>query len=145
TRRELLVDTAPLGPAYRDRPRIGSLEELRAICGRLLEAGVVDSVRDIDYEPATRERVYARHFDGPVSHTHNFRGYPVLGSMEAIEDAAEDYLVHFDSDMLLHQDPGVPWIDEGIRLLESASEVAAVCPRAGPPAPGGALLQCDEV
>jgi hypothetical protein len=143
-RRVLLIDTVPLGPAYRDRPGIGTLDELRACADRLVRDGIVDEVREIDYSTATRERLYRKHFDRPLRHTHNHRGYPILGSILAIEQAEADYLVHFDSDMLLYQDPGWSWIEAGMRLLEDHPRIAAVLPHSGPPSPDGRLIQDEE-
>jgi hypothetical protein len=77
--------------------------------------------------------------------THNFRGYPILGSIFSIEEAKTDYLVHFDSDMLLYQHCGYSWIKEGIKLLQQHQEVISVIPLSGPPTGNGNLLQQTEV
>jgi hypothetical protein len=143
-RRFLMVDTAPLGRRYRKRPGIGTAEELQACCAQLLQAGVVDAIVPIDYSPGYRRRIYRKHFAGPMRRTHSNGGYPILGSIAAVEESRADYLVHFDSDMLLYQEPGFNWIDEGIRLLREHPDIVAVLPRSGPPHRDGRLRQQEE-
>ena len=143
-RRFLMVDTAPLGRRYGRKPGIGTAEELQACCTQLLQAGVVDDIVPIDYSPACRRRIYRKHFAGPMRQTHSHGGYPILGSIEALEGSRADYLVHFDSDMLLYQEPGFSWIDEGMKLLRAHSDLLAVLPRSGPPHTNGRLRQQEE-
>jgi len=143
-RRVLVVDTAPLGRRYARRPGIGTAEELRACCTQLVEAGIMDTVAPIDYSPQYRRRMYRKHFAGPMRQTHSNGGYPILGSIFAVEESRADFLVHFDSDILLHQDPGFSWIEEGIRLLRQHPDIVAVLPRSGPPSPDGRLRQQEE-
>ncbi|MBE9126915.1 MULTISPECIES: hypothetical protein [unclassified Coleofasciculus] len=50
-------------------------------------------------------------------------------------------MLHFDSDMLLHQQPGYSWIEEGIQLLQQHSDVMAVRPLTGPPTQDSILHQ----
>ena len=73
--------------------------------------------------------------------THSSGGYPILGSIGALEESRADFLVHYDSDMMLYQEPGFSWIDEGIRLLEAHPDLLAVLPRSGPPHANGRLRQ----
>ncbi len=143
-RRVLVVDTAPLGRRYARRPGIGTLEELRACCTRLIEMGVVDAAAPIDYSPEYRRRMFRKHFAVPMRQTHSSGGYPILGSIFAVEESRADFLVHFDSDMLLYQAPGFSWIDEGIRLLREHPDLVAVLPRSGPPSPDGRLRQQEQ-
>jgi hypothetical protein len=141
SQRILAVDTAPLTGDKVNRPGIGTMEQLREYCDKLLTAGVVDRIVDIDYSNPYRDRVYRKHFGRPIQKTHNYKGYPILGSIFALEAAESDYLLRFDSDMLLHQDQGYRWIDEGIRLMQQHPEVMAVRPLTGPPSPDGKLQQ----
>jgi hypothetical protein len=110
----------------------------------LLQAGVVDGIVPIDYAPHHRRRLYGKYFAIPVRQTHSNGGYPILGSMAAIEESRADFLVHFDSDMLLYQEPGFSWIDQGIRLLRENPDLLAVLPRSGPPHRDGRLRQQEE-
>ena len=143
-RRVLVVDTAPLGRRYGRRPGIGTAEELRACCTQLLQDGVVDAIAPIDYSPPYRRRIYRKHFAGLMRQTHSNGGYPILGSIFTIEESQADFLVHFDSDMLLYQDSGFSWIEEGITLLREHPDLLAVLPRSGPPHRDGRLRQQEE-
>jgi len=88
--------------------------------------------------------MYRKHFAGPVRQTHSSGGYPILGSIFAVEECQADFLVHFDSDMLLHQDPDFNWISEGIKLLRQHRDLLAVLPRSGPPSRDGRLRQQED-
>jgi hypothetical protein len=144
TRRVLVVDTAPLGRRYARRPNIGSPEDLQRCCRELVAAGVMDDVAPIEYSTDYRRRMYRKHFAGLMRQTHSSGGYPILGSIFAVEESRADYLVHFDSDIMLYQAPGYNWIDEGIRLLQQHQDLLAVLPRSGPPAPDDRLHQQEE-
>ncbi len=144
TRRALVVDTAALGPRYARRPNIGTPEELQARCTQLLQAGVVDAITPIDYSPEYRRRIYGKHFAGLMRQTHSRGGYPILGSIFALEESQAEYLVHFDNDILLYQDSGFNWIEEGIRLLREHPDLLAVLPRSGPPSADDRLHQQEE-
>ncbi|MBD2098544.1 hypothetical protein H6F90_26080 [Trichocoleus sp. FACHB-591] len=141
TQRLLAIDTAPLSGDKVGRPGIGSQEEVRANCDQLLKSGVVDTVSDIDYSEAYHNRVYAKHFGRRIRQTHNYKGYPILGTLFKIEEAKTDYVLHFDSDMMLYQAPGYSWIEEGMELIQKHPEIMAIRPLAGPPTMDGSLYQ----
>jgi hypothetical protein len=139
--RLLVVDAGELSEDYLRRPGIGTLEELRHCCDRLLQDGVMDRAVDIDFSLEYRDRIYAKHFKGKVQETHNYRGAPVLGYISCIEEAKGDYVLYFDCDMLLHQEPGFNWIAEGIELMEKHPEIVDVLPLASPPSEAGTAGQ----
>jgi len=137
----VFVDTAPLGPAYRDRPGVGTMEELREILAKVLNEGLIDAVKDIPYDATTRKQIYQKYFGQDLRVTHNFRGYPVLGSIYSIEEVPTDWVLHFDSDILLHQKTGVDWVGEAIDLMTRREEILFAAPLPGPPRTDGVLLQ----
>ena len=49
-------------------------------------------------------------------------------------------MLHYDSDMLLHQQKDYSWVDEGIKLMEEHPEIMAIRPLAGPPTKDGTCL-----
>ena len=142
--RVLAVDTAPLTGDKISRPGIGTQEELRAIAQTFLDEGVVDRVVDINYDSDYCDRLYRKHFGRPLAPTHNYKGYPILGSIFTIEECRSDYMVHFDSDMMLYQEPNYSWITEGIATMQRHPQVMAVRPLAGPPTDDGSLYQSRE-
>lgn len=137
----LIIDTAPLSGKFKSRSGIGSLSDLRECCEKLVQQGVIDRLIDIDYSQETIKKLYRKHFGRFIKHTHNFRGYPIYGSIFAIEAVRGDYLLHFDSDMLLHQNPSFNWIEEGRKLLDKNEQVMFVSPLSGPPTEDGSLKQ----
>jgi hypothetical protein len=141
SQRVLAVDTAPLTGDKVGRPGIGTMEQLRDRCEQLLKAGVVDKIVDIDYSQTYHDRVYLKHFGSRIRYTHNYKGYPILGSIFHIEEAQGDYMLHYDSDMMLHQLPDYSWVEEGIKLMEQYAEIMAIRPLTGPPTPDGSMYQ----
>ncbi len=99
----LAVDTAPLSGEKVNRPGVGTMADLRKLTKILLKEGVVDRVVDINYDPEFHRRAFQKHFGTYIRYTHNYKGYPILGSIFKIEACRSDYMLHFDSDMLLHQ------------------------------------------
>ncbi|MBU7584556.1 MAG: hypothetical protein KAF91_16855 [Nostoc sp. TH1S01] len=129
----LAVDTAPLIGDKVIRPFIGTMKELRECTEKLLQAGVVDRVVDINYDANYHKQVYKKHFCTPIRFTHNYKGYPILGSIFCIEECKSDYILHFDSDMLMYQQSNHNWIEEAVKLMEENPQMMFVRPLAGPP------------
>jgi len=135
-KRVLVMDTAPLSGDKVNRPGVGTLEDLRAACQKLIDDGVMDEIMEMDYSESYRREIYKKHFGiSELRLTHNYKGYPILGSIFAIENVPGDYIVHFDSDMLLHQQSGFNWIELGMDLLKRRDEVMFVRPFTGFPLP----------
>jgi hypothetical protein len=129
----LIVDAGNLKIEYTKRPGIGTLEDLRKCCNQLLDAGIVDKVIDIDFSDDYRCQTYTKHLNARVKETHNHRGAPVLGYIFSIEASQGDYVLYFDSDMLLYQKTGYSWIENGINLFEKHSDIAFLIPFSSPP------------
>jgi hypothetical protein len=138
--RTLVVDAAPPHRRYASS-EVASLDRLRAICRELEGARAVDRIVEVDDSPALRRRIMHKHYGRALRERRDYRGYPTYGVLYAYEIAAGDYFLHFDADMLLHQDPGFSWIDEAIGLLRRRTDVAVVAPLAGPPTTDGTLRQ----
>lgn len=138
--RVLVVDTAPLSGDKIGRPGLGTMTQLREYCNELLDKGIVDKIIDIDYSKSYRKRVYKKHFGTTlIKPTHNYKGYPILGTIFSLEEMKGDYIVHFDSDMMLHQVADYCWITQGIELLKKRPEIMTIRPLAGPPTKDGSL------
>ncbi|MBR8829150.1 MAG: hypothetical protein DSM107014_14845 [Gomphosphaeria aponina SAG 52.96 = DSM 107014] len=137
----LAIDTAPLTGDKINRPGVGTLEELSACTQQLLKKGIVDRVVEINYHPEYRDRLYRLHFATPLKPTHNYKGYPILGTIFTIEECKSDYLLHFDSDMLMYQNPLFNWVKLGMELMAKHPEIMFVRPLTGPPTDDGTLYQ----
>lgn len=139
--RVLAVDTACLSGEYARRTILPGRQSLRDCCADLVARGVIDRVVDLDYSPDFHRQAYRKYFADYFPHTHGYRGYPVLGSLFCLEKSSSKYMLHFDCDMLLHQDASKSWIADGIELLQSCEDVVSVMPLPGPPAEDGELRQ----
>ncbi|MDB9527349.1 hypothetical protein PN498_15220 [Oscillatoria sp. CS-180] len=142
----LALDTAPLSGDKLTRYGTGSQSEVREACQKLVDAGVMDRIEEIDYDPALVETIYTKYFGAEQArhmrgHTHNWKGSTVYASLYCIEQAASDCYLHFDADMLLYQAPDFNWITEAVQLLKDIPEIAAMRPLCGPPHPDGKLFQ----
>ncbi|MBE7384218.1 MAG: hypothetical protein F6J95_022705 [Leptolyngbya sp. SIO1E4] len=144
--RVLALDTAPLSGDKLQRYGTGSQHDVRQACQALIDAGVMDRIVEIDYDPALVDQIYAKYFGAAQAqlmrgHTHNWKGSTVYASLYCIEKAASDYYLHFDADMLLYQAPDFNWISEAIQLLQTTPTISAIRPLCGPPHPEGKLFQ----
>lgn len=137
----LAIDTAPLSGEKLLRPGIGTMEDLRKNCEQLLELGLIDKIVDINYHKSYQNKVYLKHFGSLINQTHNYKGYPILGTIFTIEDCISDYMVHFDSDMLMYQKPDFSWIAESMNLMDKYPDVMSMRPLTGPPKNDGELYQ----
>ncbi|MEO1294723.1 MAG: hypothetical protein AAFW75_02800 [Cyanobacteria bacterium J06636_16] len=142
----LALDTAPLTGDKRQRYGTGSQEDVRQACQALVNAGVMDRIVEIDYDPALVHQIYTKYFGADQArqmrgHTHNWKGSTVYASLYCIEQAASNYYLHFDADMLLYQAPDFNWITAAIQLLQTVPTIAAIRPLCGPPHPEGKLFQ----
>lgn len=137
----LAIDTAPLSGDKTRRPGIGSMEDLRNCCYQLLNLGVIDRIVDINYEKEYKNKVYLKHFGSLINQSHNYKGYPILGTIFTIEDCISDYMLHFDSDMLMYQKSDFNWIKKSMKLMDKKPEIMSMRPLTGPPKQGGELYQ----
>src|SRR4030095_3892323 len=143
SRRSLVVDHAPLSANYAHLPNLADLSQLRDCCDKLIKAGLIDKVVEIDYSDHRPSQIYNKHFGRDVRQTRDWKGTPIYNYVFSIEEAQADYLLHFDSDMLLYQQAGFNWIERGIELLQEHSDVMVVNPLAGPPSNDGALYRIE--
>jgi hypothetical protein len=139
--RVLVIDTAPLSGDKINRPGVGTMEQLRKNTQELLENGIVDRIVDINYNTKYRSKVYKKHFGFPLKQSHNYKGYPILGTIFTIEEPQSDYMLHYDSDMLLYQAPDFSWIEQAMILSEKHPEIMSFRPLTGPPNNDGELYQ----
>jgi hypothetical protein len=137
----LFVDSAPLRGVYKDRPGIGTHQDLLSACEALKQEKVISRIHEIPYDRREVRGLYKKFFDFDLTFTHDFRGSPIYGSLYSIEHTTGDYVAHFDSDMLLYGAPGHSWIKQGIRLIDSNDQILFISPLSGPPTDDGAIHQ----
>jgi hypothetical protein len=148
--RVLAMDTVPLTGDKQYRYGTGTQEELEAACQTLIAQGIMDKIVKIDYTPSLISQIYQKYFGVQQANqmgnlTHNWKGSTIYASLYCIEAAASDYYLHFDADMLLHQEPDFDWISEAIEMIESIPEISTMRPLCGPPHPEGKIFQANIV
>jgi hypothetical protein len=95
-------------------------------------------VLEVDYNPASIERVARRFFARPKIPAKDLRGGAFFAYFFALDAARCDHVFHLDSDMLIGGG-SQSWMSEADDLLTRRSDVVAVCPLPGPPAEDGLL------
>lgn len=85
----------------------------------------------------------SKYFGSQISATRDHRGVPLFGWIAGLESAKTDFVVHFDSDILLHQAKGHDWINEGITLIQEDPLAMFVSPLPGPPTPDRKFFDQD--
>ena len=133
----LVVDDLPKdGGNAEEQAR--QVANLLIIAGRLQEGGSVS--RLIKLSSADREHLSAKYFGNRrIKAARDLRGVPLFGWVVGLDAAETDFVMHFDSDILLHQDPQFDWIKVGMKLIEDDPSAMFVSPRPGPPTADGRL------
>lgn len=90
------------------------------------------------------ENLGQKYFGFPLQKMRDHRGVPLLGWIAGMEAAQTDFVVHFDSDILLYQSRGYSWIDTGMALIKEDPLAMFVAPFPGPPS-GDRTLRAQVV
>lgn len=65
--------------------------------------------------------------------THDYGGCANMAYWLGFELPSTRYVLHYDGDMLLYQEPGYSWTEEAIKLLKENKRAVAACPRYNTP------------
>jgi len=119
-----------------------TLLKLREIGQRLVAESVIDRVVEFDQTIAHDSALVSRYFNrSRIRRSRDHRNIPLFAWISGIEACTTRYLLHIDCDILLHQQPGYSWVNEGIELLRERDDIMSVAPHPGPPTPDGILHQ----
>lgn len=114
-------------PAYQEKTN-----RVRAIANSLKASGLADTVLDTaDFD---QQKLLKKYLQNRVDATHDFRGAPIAAYLLGFDVCKTRYMVRYDGDILLHQNPNEDWAIKGIRQMENNPDVVAVSPRTSPPA-----------
>jgi hypothetical protein len=109
------------------------LDELEALGATLLAQKLVDRVLVLKQDDPWLKDV-TRKYSGPwLPETHDYGGRPITGYWAGIEAAANRYVIHYDGDMFLYQEPGFDWAAHAIPFLEKHELAISATPRLTPP------------
>ena len=135
--REVIVIADDLPKKGRSRDAVYRFHD---ILGPLRNDGTVTKCVFLSAVDRDRGILSRKYFGSPrIPKARDHRGVPLFGWLAGLEEAPTDFVVHFDSDSLLHQDPSYSWIDAAMRLMAQDSTVMFVSPLPGPPTSDGGL------
>jgi hypothetical protein len=115
-------------PAYTERTR-----RIAALAERWQAEGRVDRVvllRPGDPLFAALSRAYLRPW---LRETHDYGGCALMAYLAAFELCRTRWLLHYDADMLLHQQPGFDWAAAACNAIADTPSIIAAIPRPSPP------------
>jgi len=112
------------------RQRVAHIRELAEGFRR---EGLFDEVAYLEPGDA-RFRSFARKYARAwMTETHDYGGCAYMGYWGALELPRTRFVLHYDADMLLHQDPGFSWPDAALALWPSQPRAIFATPRISPP------------
>ena len=132
TRRIVVDRSVPVGRFASDDVR-RSEAALDAQLERLDVDRLVDVIEDVDWSHAAVEEVSRRYWGRPDHPTRCAKGSPLHQFLWALDRCDTRYVVHLDSDVLMHLDDGPSWVDSCVDMMERSSDVVFVMPAGGPP------------
>ena len=115
------------------------VQGLQKTLNRLCKEGTVSRYVLLSAIDRERERLSRKYFGARIAKVRDHRGVPLFGWIAGLETAETKFVVHFDSDILLHQDTGFNWIGAGMSLIDEDPTAMFVSPLPGPPTSDGKL------
>jgi hypothetical protein len=106
---------------------------IREIAERFLREGVFDRVIYVEPGDPRIDRLLSRYIGWPVTETHDCFGCGLVSYLYGFDEVTTRFLLHYDADMLLHQEPGYDWIVEGVARLQADPSAISATPRVSPP------------
>lgn len=125
-----LVDPEIRFPEPRYSERVATIVELAENWHR---EGLVDRVKILRPGDELFTKLNHKYLSGDVFQTHDYGGCALMAYWAAFELTTTDWLVHYDADMLLHQEEGYSWAAEAIPQILSNESVIAAIPRPAAP------------
>src|SRR5205085_4039017 len=83
-------------------------------------------------DPLIKE-LSAKYLRKLIMRTHDYGGCALMAYLAAFEVVDTKYLLHYDSDMLIHQSEDFDWTIEARELIEEQEKAVAATPRISPP------------
>jgi hypothetical protein len=125
-------------PREKQNARPGD-RELLAVLHNLRDEGVIHRYILLSSIHGDRHDLSQKYFGARTSKVRDHRGVPRFGWVAGIEAAKTDYVVHFESDILLYQASAYSWLEAGMALLARQPASMFIAPLPGPPVADGRL------
>ena len=110
-----------------------AVETLQALGEQLVRDRVIDRVLCLKPGDPWLADVTRKYSGSWIPETHDYGGRPITGYWAGIEAAKTRYVIHYDGDMFLYQDPGFDWAAHAIPLLARQDLAVSASPRLTPP------------
>jgi hypothetical protein len=95
-------------------------------------------VSEVDYSPAVAAAIGRQFFGGRTPPPKDWNGGPFYSYFYGLHAAANNYVLHMDSDMM-YGGGSRTWAAEAVKLLQERTDVLICSPLPGPPVPDGSL------
>ena len=105
------------------------LDELEALGGSLVADRLVDRILVLRSDDPWLADVTRKYSGQWLPETHDYGGRPITGYWAGIEAAKTRYVIHYDGDMFLHQEPGFDWAVHAIPLMNRQEKAITATPR----------------
>src|SRR5438132_11432906 len=124
------------------------LDDLEAVGEQLSADRVVYRVVVLRGDDPWLAQVTRKYSGRWVPETHDYGGRPITGYWAGIEAAKTRYVIHYDGDMFLHQEPGFDWAVHALPFLDKQPDAVSATPRLTAPyasrIPYGDSASCHE-
>jgi len=124
------------------------VEALKALGDSLVRDGTIDRVVQLTPGDPWLDDVTRKYSGRWIPESHDYGGRPITGYWAGVEAAKTRYVIHYDGDMFLHQDPGFDWAAHAIPFLEAQPDAVSATPRLTAPyasrIPYGDSASCHE-
>jgi len=115
---------------------------IREIANNLHADGVCDRVLFLERDGELHAHLWTEYFGSAMQCSFGYNSRIVSSYLAGLEFATNRYVVHFDGDMLLYQEPGFDWIGEARTLIDQHPGAVSATPLTHPPIPG--RTECHE-
>lgn len=109
------------------------VDKIVEISENLLRKGLVSKVYYLRPNDPLFKHISRKYLGNLYDCTHSAGGTANMGYWAGIELPETRYVLHYDGDMLLYQEPGFRWTDEAIRHLAADEHYLSAVPRLCPP------------
>jgi hypothetical protein len=113
-----------------------NVNRILEITESLCAAGYFDEVLIIDENQNELKKSLSKKFTGdliPADTSHDYHGAAYAAYLAAMHVPEQRFILHYDSDILLYQEPGFDWAQVALSHWQSNSDIIAACPRISPP------------
>ncbi|MES2267309.1 MAG: hypothetical protein V4520_11135 [Bacteroidota bacterium] len=108
-------------------------QTITSIANNLLAVGVVSDLYFLDPGDPVIKRLSEKYLRGLYETTHGAGGMVNMGYWIGFDLPNTKYLLHYDGDIMLYQQPGYDWVKNAINEMEPKPEVLMAVPRLCPP------------